>query len=239
VEPKEYQAKTVDLAIEKACEDLNAAKEDLEIEVTSDGYRGIFGLVGGKDARILVTLKLKSSQNNKRKDLVFNRSTSQELKRETPVTPVAPSEKSVRAKEILETILEKMSMPVTIKVVRDDEIVQLDINGEGGGLLIGKNGQTLEALQYMVNKIVNRSPEDRKRVVLDTQGYREKRVNFLTEMALRLGRKAKKLRKPISTEPMNAYDRRIVHLTLKNDSALTTKSQGEGLNRKIVIYPKN
>jgi len=238
VEPKEYRAKTVELAIQKACEDLHAAREDLEIKITSDGYRGIFGLVGAKDASILVTLK--PAQRDHRKELIFNRSTSPKLMSAEPAAPIsAPSEKAVKAKEILETILEKIYMPASVRVVKDDETILLDINGRGGGLLIGKNGQTLDALQYIVNKIVNRFPEDRKRIVVDSQGYREKQIDSLTELALRLGKKAKKLHKPVSTGPMNPYDRRIVHLTLKNDSGLTTKSQGEGLNRKIIISPKN
>jgi len=237
LEPKEYQAKTLDLAIQKACEDLNVTKEKLEIEVISNGYRGIFGLVGGKDAHIVVSLK--KAQTETRNELVFNRSTSPELNGKTKKTQNTNSEKAIRAKNILEKILEKICVPVSINVVKDDETIQLNINGESGGLLIGKNGQTLDAMQYIVNKIVNKLPEDRKRIVLDTQGYREKRISSITEMAIRLGKKAKKLHKPVSTGPMNSYTRRIVHLALKNDNELTTKSQGEGLNRKIVIYPKH
>jgi spoIIIJ-associated protein len=237
VEPKEYQGKTVDLAIQKACEELRVSREELEINVISEGYRGIFGLVGGKEARVLVSLK--QAPANARKELVFNRSTSPELKAEVTISNSSHSDKAIQAKSIVETILDKICPPALVQVVKDDDTIQLNITGDCGGLLIEKNGQTLDALQYLVNKIVNRSPENRKPIVLDTRGYREKRVNSLTEMALQLGKKAKKLGRPVTTGLMNPYERRIVHLTLKNDGKLTTKSQGDGINRKIVISPKN
>lgn len=237
MEPKEYQAKTVDLAIQKACEELHVSPEELEINVISEGYRGIFGLVGGKEARILVSLK--KAPSDTRKKLVFDLSTSPGLRGEATISNSSHSDKASKAKSIVETILGKCCSSASVQVVKDDDTIQLDITGDCGEILIEKNGQTLDALQYIVNKIVNRSPENRKPIVLDTQGYREQRVTSLTEMALQLGKKAKKLGRPVITGPMNPYERRIVHLTLKNDGGLTTKSQGEGINRKIVISPKN
>lgn len=237
MEPKEYQAKTVDFAIQKACEELHVSPEELEINVISEGYRGIFGLVGGKEARILVSLK--KAPSDTRKKLVFDLSTSPGLRGEATISNSSHSDKASKAKSIVETILGKCCSSASVQVVKDDDTIQLDITGDCGEILIEKNGQTLDALQYIVNKIVNRSPENRKPIVLDTQGYREQRVTSLTEMALQLGKKAKKLGRPVITGPMNPYERRIVHLTLKNDGGLTTKSQGEGINRKIVISPKN
>jgi len=235
VEPKEYHAKTVDLAIRKACEDLGVTSKDLEINVITNGYRGIFGLVGGKDARILVSLKMAQQEN--RESLIFKRPTSM-LNEESLPSENSYSVKALKAKETLEEILNKASFSVSVQVIKDEETILLDINGDNEGLLIGKNGQTLDALQFIVNKIVNRFPEDRKRVVIDASGYREKHIHSLTEMALRMGKKAKKIRKPVIMGPMNPHDRRIVHITLKNDTQLTTKSHGEGTIRKIIIYPK-
>lgn len=146
-------------------------------------------------------------------------------------------ELAMKAKTLLSGILERMNIeaPVTAEA-REDAIV-LNIQGDGGGLLIGKRGQNLDALQYIVNKATNRSGEDRKMIVIDTEAYRKRREDALVSLAERLGQKVKKTRKAVTVSHMNAHDRRIIHLTLQTDSSLTTKSRGEGEYRKIIIMP--
>ncbi len=236
MESKEYNAKTVDLAIQKACEDLGVGREELDINVITDGYRGIFGLVGGKNARIIVSLK--KNKREKSESLIFQR--SKPMFREEVISSESfHSVKALKAKEVLQEILNKSYFSASVQVIKDEETILLDISGDNGGLLIGRNGQTLDAFQFIVNKIVNRFPEDRTRIVIDASGYREKRIRSITEMALRMGKKVKKSGKAVTVGPLNPHDRRIVHLTLKNDYQLATKSQGEGTIRKIIIYPKN
>jgi spoIIIJ-associated protein len=125
--------------------------------------------------------------------------------------------------------------PITFDV-QEDAIV-LNIQGDGGGLLIGKRGQNLDALQYIVNKAINRSGEDKKMIVIDTEAYRKRREDALASLAERLGQKVKKTKKAVTVSHMNAHDRRIIHLTLQTDSSLITKSRGEGDYRKIIIMP--
>ena len=105
-------------------------------------------------------------------------------------------------------------------------------------LLIGRKGKTLDALQFIVNKIVNKALEKKVRVAVDSENYRQRREDSLTQLALRMGDKAKRIKKPVTMNPLNPRDRRIVHLALKEDDNLDTRSRGEGLLKKVVIIPK-
>ena len=104
--------------------------------------------------------------------------------------------------------------------------------------MIGKNGEVLDALQYIVNKIGNRSNGLKKKIFIDSEGYRSRKIERLTSLANRSAEKARKTRRPVTLHPMNAHDRRIIHLSLQNDHLLTTKSQGDGYLKKVVILPK-
>jgi spoIIIJ-associated protein len=115
--------------------------------------------------------------------------------------------------------------------------VTLNIISNGSGLLIGKRGKTLNALQYLVTKILQREMGENITVVIDTENYRSKRETGLVELAQQLSEKVKKTRRPLTTGPMSAHDRRIIHLALKEDPEVRTKSKGEGSLRKVVIYP--
>jgi spoIIIJ-associated protein len=152
----------------------------------------------------------------------------------------ARTPKAQEAKKILEDILAWLSEQATVKVREEtQERIRLEIHGDKTGLLIGKRGQTLDALQFLVNKMVNRSADNSIRIEVDMEQYRKRREQSLRNMATRLGEKVKKKKKPITIEAMNAHDRRIIHLTLKNDQSLETKSVGKGEMRKLVIHPAN
>jgi spoIIIJ-associated protein len=142
------------------------------------------------------------------------------------------------AKDTLENILERIPVDSTVKAEYIDGKISLNIVGDKSGLLIGRRGKTLDALQFIVNRVVNRTLEKKIRVVVDSENYRQRRIESLTQMALKIGDKAKRIMKPISTNPMNPHDRRIVHLALKEDEKLDTRSRGEGLLKKVVVIPK-
>ena len=152
-----------------------------------------------------------------------------------------------RAKEVLHDLLERMGIDGTIDVNEDEERITLDVRGAEGGLIIGKKGQTLDALQYVVSKIVHRGAEPPaegaqgpfgKPIVVDTEGYRARRVDSLVELAHRLGEKAIRTRKTITVDPMSPHDRRIIHLTLGSVPGVTTRSEGEGAFRRLLIIPQ-
>jgi spoIIIJ-associated protein len=142
-----------------------------------------------------------------------------------------------KAKRILEGLLKRMQIDSPVSVEETEEAIVLNIKGDGSGLLIGKRGQNLDALQYIVNKAVHHSVNGHKMIIVDTEAYRERREESLVAMAMKLGEKVKKTKKPVTVGHMNAHDRRIVHLAIQNDATLTTKSRGEGEYRKILILP--
>jgi spoIIIJ-associated protein len=153
-----------------------------------------------------------------------------------PADPVA-----IKAKDLLEGILHRMDFNFPVTVGETPDSIIFNIKGDGDGRLIGKKGQTIDALQYIVNKTANKSSETRKTIIIDTEAYR-KRKNRRSEEALialanKLGNKVKKTKKPVTIGHMTANERRIIHLALQKDEAIITKSRGEGEQRKIVILP--
>jgi spoIIIJ-associated protein len=152
--------------------------------------------------------------------------------------PVSPQ--AEQAQKLLKDMLAWLSDQATVDVLEDTkERIRLEILGDKTGLLIGKRGQTLDALQFLLNKMINRNPESSKRIEVDMEEYRKRREQSLRNMATRLGEKVKKKKKPITVEAMSAHDRRIIHLTLKSDQSLETRSVGKGEMRKLVIHLAN
>jgi len=216
----ETEGKTVEDAIQKACEQLQVSREALEIEILESGSSGFLG-IGARKAQIRAAIK------------------------EAPAAPrqepEAPSSEDAHlaqeAQKILKDLLERLEIDGQVEVQEDSERIYLSIKGDGSGLLIGRKGQTLDALEYLLNKIVHKHQEGKKRIVVDTENYRARREEALVDLARRLGDKARKLGRPVTISPMNAHDRRIVHLALQEDRTLRTRSTGTGLFRKIVISP--
>ena len=142
-----------------------------------------------------------------------------------------------KARRLLEGILTRMQIASPVDVEETEEAIILNIRGDGSGLLIGKRGQNLDAIQYIVNKAVHHSANGHKMIVIDTEEYRKRREESLVALAMRLGEKVKKTKKPVTVGHMNAHDRRVIHMAMQDDETLTTKSRGEGEYRKIVILP--
>lgn len=142
------------------------------------------------------------------------------------------------AKEFLTSVFEKMNIDVTMEKMINRERILFNLHGEGLGILIGKHGQTLDALQYLTNLASSKKYKNRYFVMLDVENYRERRCHTLEQLARRLASKAKRTGEAVKLEPMNAAERRIIHLALQNDSEVTTDSEGEGRYRHIVISLK-
>lgn len=143
------------------------------------------------------------------------------------------------AKEVLESILDRMDLETRVSIREDDEKIVLDVSGEDAGRAIGKKGQTLDALQFLVNKVVNRFPEGRRYIIVDSGDYRERHDKNLVNMARREAKRAVEQGRTITLQPMPARDRRLIHLSLAKFEGVTTKSNGEGLGRRIQIIPSN
>lgn len=320
---KEFEAKAVDKAVEKASQALNIPKDKLKYNVISYGSSGIFGLVGAKKARISVVIpedgdkSRKGGRRDGRERREIDTPTSESVSsilRETfgedppepdaapkpepeaesetrpeakkprrprsrsrrKAEPPKPSESEVSAPErapepteepesaagpealpetppgpppaelaeaagegekVLRRILDEITDETAIAVVSENGGIRYNVEGGNAGVLIGKRGQTLEAIQYLVEKIVNKQAEGRVRVQVDVEGYLDNRKANLEELANKLADKTRKSGKPSSLGHMSAHDRRIVHLALKDDADVRTQSVGEGFYRKLVIFP--
>ena len=208
----EFEGDSTEEAIEKASRELNLPIEDLVIDIIEPGSAGIFGLVGTKKTKIRINIR-----DNEGLDDTKGFET---------------------AKRILEDILALIPVATSVSGKQSDGKISLNIEGDSSGILIGRKGKTLDALQYIVNMAVNRMSEKKIRVEIDSENYRQKRVESLTQLALKIGDKVKKFKKPFTTNPLNPHERRIVHLALKGDEKLETKSRGEGILKKVVIIPK-
>lgn len=218
----ETEAKKVEEAIQKACELLQALREDLDVEILENGSSGFLG-IGARKARIRATRKEGAPVSGKE-----------------GVSAAAPGDKNGLAREAqtaLRGLLDHLEIKAQVEMKEDGERIYLNILGDGGGLLIGRKGQTLDALEYLVNKMVHKNQEGKKRIVVDTENYRLRREESLVKLAQRLAEKARQLGRPVTISPMNAHDRRIVHLALQNDRSLHTRSTGTGLYRKVIISP--
>lgn len=148
------------------------------------------------------------------------------------------ADKRENAARILREILDRMGIDAEVSAFDDGERVILDAHGQESGLVIGKKGATLDALQYLINRMVSKKPGDGPGVVVDAEGYRGRREDSLTDLAQRLAEKAIKSGRPVPVEPMSPHDRRIIHVALKEHGGVTTESEGEGLFRRVVIFPK-
>ena len=250
METYEFEGKTDQDAIENACRQLGLTKDQMDIVILEPGSAGIFGLVGSRKAKIKVTIKQKEPQGvddvaveevavEKAEEVT---AASEDVPPSTDPETTAPNTREDEiaiAKDALENILALIPMEgITVTGKLEDGSINLNIDGDKTGLLIGRKGKTLDALQFIVNKIVNKSLEKRSRVIIDSENYRRRRQEFLVQMALKMGDKAKKIKRPVATNLLNPHDRRIVHLALRDDDELGTKGKGEGILKKVVIIPR-
>lgn len=233
----EVTGKTVDDAITEACKKLSVTSDRLEYEVIEKGTSGIFGFAA-KPALI----KARILDENKEEEVVEEViSKPVEVKEEVKVEEAVVSEDkavvSADPKEFLNKVFEAMGLEVDVDVNSSENEMNIELSGKEMGVLIGKRGQTLDSLQYLTSLVVNKGQKEYIRVKVDTENYRERRKETLENLAKNLAYKAKRTKRPVSLEPMNPYERRIIHSSLQNDKYVTTHSEGEEPYRKVVITP--
>ena len=201
-------ARTIDDAVKEAVEELNVSESDIEFEVLEEPSKGLLGLIGRKDATVRVTVT-----NN-----------SEEM-----------------AENLLREILLGMDIEGDFSIEKKENAIYIEINeisSSDMGIVIGKRGNTLDAIQYILSLHVNKDREDYVRVFLDAKGYRNKRERTLRQLAGNMAKKTKRTKRPIKLEPMNPYERRIIHSALQNTEGITTYSEGEDPYRRVVIQEK-
>ena len=246
----EKVAKTVDDAITEALIELGASTDQVDIEIISKGSKGLLGF-GAKSAKVRVTLKESSIKENLKIQEVKPEVSQVEVKPEVQVQSVAKSNSAytVKASEevqhvmenainFLDKLLKQMDVECTIKSeIIDNNRISIGLEGKNMGIIIGKRGETLDAIQYLVNIVANKDRKEYIKVMLDSENYRARREETLQKLALKLSKKVQKSKKPIILEPMNPYDRRIIHSALQDSKFVKTHSEGKEPFRKVVITP--
>ena len=207
----EMTARTVEEAIELALKDLDADRSDVEIDVVSRGKTGILG-IGSEPARVRVT----------------------EL--------AAPADNVTVTSEVVESLISLMDVDaiLTLKQAHNEDLdgPVFEIEGDDAGLLIGRKGETLKTLQFVVRYIVSQRLGGRVNLMIDVEGYQERRNNSLANMARRVANRVSDTERPHPLEPMPPNERRIIHVTLSDHPRVTTESTGEGDSRKVVVRLK-
>ncbi|NOZ02390.1 MAG: KH domain-containing protein [Deltaproteobacteria bacterium] len=236
-----FEGKSEEEALLKASEDLGVNISEMSYDVL-ENETGLFGLFK-KSVKIRVRVADEPAAMVYRKEAPRAGSNAHaatgddapgddngKTPRELPI-------KGPDAQAALEGVLQRMGVKAEVTVTEDDTRVSLDISTDEEDVVIGRDGEVLSALQFVVNKMVNRFPESRKRVVLDAVGFRNRRREALSALAREMGAKAIRTGKVVRLSPMNAQDRRLIHLELKSHSGLTTRSEGDGMFRCLLIVP--
>lgn len=205
----EEEGRTKEEAVNKAISKLGCSLDEATVEVVQESGPKMFGLLGGRSVRVRVARQAGGQDRA-----------------------------GEQAKAVLQTILDKMQLPCTVNAEKRDGICYFDIAGSGAWSQLRNKEEVLDALQYLVYRIVNRGSKENVAVVVDSDHFRERRVEQLQVMALKSAALAKRTGRPTMISPMNARDRRVVHLALKEDDGVKTESQGEGLFKRVIISPK-
>lgn len=244
----EKVGRTVDDAITEALIELGASTDEVEIEVISKGSKGLLGF-GAKEAKVRVTVKELVHEE----ELEVKEVMPEEVHIEDPIIvceTVSDSENAIitskdeleqvigNAEDFLNKLLKQMDIECIVKSeIISDNRISISLEGKNMGIIIGKRGETLDAIQYLVNIVANKERKEYIKIMLDTENYRARREETLRRLAFKLSKKVQKSRKPIILEPMNPYDRRIIHSALQDSKFVKTHSEGKEPFRKVVITP--
>lgn len=241
----EMSGKTVDIAIKNALDELGVDIDDVKIEIIDTPSKGVFGL-GSKLAKVRVTVKTDDEDE-------VETAVEKEAEAEVPVTP-APVKKAVKRDtectegdvtnvvEFLNGLFDLAGIDVKaegkIESFEEGDAVSVDITGANTGLIIGKRGETITALQHLASLSLSRKNAKAPKVYLDSENYREKRIEALKALSNRVANNVVKSRRSFTFEPMTAYERRVIHSTLQSNDKVTTYSVGQGIHRKVVVALK-
>ncbi len=213
----ETEGKTVDDAVANALSRLGVEQKDVEIEVLDEGSRGVFNILGGRPARVRVRMKPLPGQEPRR---------SRKEPDQDPAT-------------VVRSLLSAMGFEAPVEARETAEGIEITVGSTGAdGLLIGKRGETLESLQHIISKMLNRENEKWTHVALDIGGYRKRRESQLEKLALSMADRAQATGQEQTTEPLKASERRIIHVALKDHPTVKSYAVGEGLVKRVVIGPK-
>jgi spoIIIJ-associated protein len=236
----ETEGGSIDEAIDRALTALRVPREQVEIEILENSARGLFGL-GSKRARVRASVR--PSVATALEAGTPHEARPADVSRETTSPSRSSREATVaKAREVLEVLLGALVESPRIEEMPDDDhsgTIRFTLSGPGSGLVIGRRGQTLDALEHLVGRIVSRDESEHgMRIALDAEGYRQRHQESLEDLARRLADKARTTGRPVTLNPMSPRDRRVVHLAVESEPGVSTCSEGEGLYRRVVITPR-
>lgn len=228
-----FEGKTSTEAIEKGLKELKVSKSKVDIKILEqEDKRSFFSILTPR----IVKVEMKLKENVELND---NKESKVEHKKPVRTEPVDNTQAIENIKKFLDELIEKITvekLDYTIK--EEDNIIKVDINGENTGFLIGYRGEVLNSIQTIVSNVASKSNKEKIRVVVNIGGYREKREKDLQNLATKIAGTVIKTRKPITLEPMSAYERKIIHTKLQENNRVKTHSVGEEPYRKVVISLK-
>lgn len=243
MEYMEFKGKTKNDAITEACRHFSIPSDRLDYEVVDEGKTGFLGM-GARPA--IVRARVKEEEKAKETESV----TLDETPLAMEVKAAGQKDETIKdlkeidvegvSKKFLTDVFAAMGIGVEIAAVYDESqrTLEVDLSGDEMGVLIGKRGQTLDSLQYLISLVVNKGTNEYIRVKVDTENYRQRRKETLENLAKNIAYKVKRTRRPVSLEPMNPYERRIIHSALQNDKYVTTHSEGDEPFRHVVVVLK-
>ena len=242
----EISAPSVEEAIAQGLARLGLPRDEVEVTVLDQGSRGLLG-IGARDA----TVRLEPASSPAPTPVAVEEEPKVEEEPEQPVAPApptaeyqwAPDQVADVGRQTLAELLDKMGMDCQVKIRHpgtsdEEQPLTLDIEGEDLQVLIGRQGQVLNALQYITRLIVSREVEHWVNLVVDVERYKERRANSLKQLATRIAERVAKTQQPVALEPMPPNERRAIHIALRDHPDVTTQSVGKGDKRKVTIIPK-
>ena len=238
----EATGKTIEEALKSGLEQLQKEEKEVVMEVITEPSSGIFGF-GKKEAKIRLTVKepveaVVTPAATEEMTEAEKADDSVETKADKEENRLPAEEVAADGKAFLQEVLDKMGIPVMIEKMIKEERIIFHLRGNDLGVLIGKHGQTLDALQYLVNLKANKGKESRFFIMLDVENYRARREETLKALAHRLASRVKHSHNKVILEPMNGYERKIIHLALQDMEHIRTESEGQDPYRHVVIYYK-
>ena len=231
-----FKGKTVEEAIENALKSLGVNRDELDITVVQTPSKGILG-IGQKDAKIQVSLK-ETPIEAIIEDVVGTKPAAAETKIAEPDNSPLKKKKIEKATAFLKEMINNLGYQVEYFIREEQNFVIINLKGKNAGKLIGKRGETLYAIQYIVNIVANRNDDTNLKFLIDIEDFRIQRERTLTNLANKLARQVKAEGTPVKLEPMNPLERKIIHMALQKDDSIVTTSEGEEGHRHIVISLK-
>lgn len=253
-ESREFNAETVEEAVDKAATTLGVVPEQLDFKVVDRGSAGFLGM-GSRDARIMVELPeagtdvpasaeegpaLVSDEEEAARPPLEELPREEAPQQEEPSTVVAvdaPDDLILAVDEFMTSLLDRVGFDATVDAYDAGDVISVDVATKETGLFIGQKGETIDSIQHLLNVSVYKNRPFVKKIMVDSEGYRQRRVEALQGMAHRTARRALREKRPLSLPPMSAAERRVVHLYLKENTGVTTFSEGQEEDRRVVVSP--